>query len=68
VPPEQDPQVRAAILADYREAPRQIERKARVMGFDRGRRFRRGSYDALPARLAEAYGLSENQVRRIIGR
>jgi hypothetical protein len=68
VPSEQDPSVRAAVQADFRSGPREVERKVRGMGYDRGRQFRRTSADALVTRLAAKYGVAEDQVRRMIGR
>jgi hypothetical protein len=55
-------------VADYQSGARSIERKAKVMGFDRGRQFRRLAHAELIENLAKGYGLTEVQVRRIVGR
>jgi hypothetical protein len=47
VPHDQDPEVVAAVAADYRAEVRSIERKAKVMGYDRGRQYRRLAHAAL---------------------
>jgi hypothetical protein len=58
----------AAVIADYRSEARSIERKAKIMGYDRGRQYRRLAHAALLEKLAKAYGLTEMQVRRIVER
>jgi hypothetical protein len=47
---------------------RSIERKVKGMGFDRARQFRRTAPDALLVQIAEKYGLTVDQVKRMVGR
>jgi hypothetical protein len=53
LPHDRDPEVIAAFVTDYRSGARSIERKAKVMGYDRGRQFRRLAHAALIENLAK---------------
>jgi hypothetical protein len=66
--PENDPQTRSRVLADYRNGAASIERRARGMGFDRGRKFRLEGAEKLIEEIAERYELSSTQVRAILGK
>jgi hypothetical protein len=66
--PENNPQTRSRVLADYRTGSASIERKARGMGFDRGRKFRQEGAEKLIDEIAERYELNSIQVRAILGK
>jgi hypothetical protein len=66
--PEKDLQLRAKVLADYRSGTAAIERKAKGMGFDRGRKYKLTAYENLIEEIASNYNLTADQVRRMIRR
>ncbi len=63
--PEQDPQLRSVILAEYSEAVRAIDRKAKGMAYDRARRHRRTGREEVRFMLAVKHKLNETQARLI---
>jgi hypothetical protein len=66
--PETDPQIRSKVISDYRSGSSAIERKARGMGFDRGRKYKIEAYEKLLDEIGNTYNLTVDQVRRIVRR
>jgi hypothetical protein len=64
--PEANLQLRGKVRDDYFSSKSSIERRAKGMGFDRGRSYIRTNLEKLINDLAETYNLTPTQVRRMV--
>jgi hypothetical protein len=66
LPPEQDPNIRLAIIREYRRLSAEVERRAKNMGYDRGRQYRRTQRTKILKSLSVKYQVAEDALYSIV--